>query len=188
MSGMAMKADAASDDHGAPTSAWIVVITKGMAERMTKDRLEAKGFEVYLPMRLTRHRFGGSVPSPLFPRYLFIRISRASERWRALFTQPGVARVMCTASRPIGISDSFIETVRKIEAQDLAGLGVDDSTVCAFKPGDRVVTLDGLVKGIFKQDLENGRVRILTSLLGGTDSRLVTVDLRKLAYPQSAAE
>ena len=174
-------------DASTPYSAWIVVLTKGQCERPTKAQLEAQGFEVYLPMRPVRHRFGGVHPVPLFPRYLFVRITREACRWQALFGTRGVTRVMCTMQRPIGVRNEFIEKVRAQELKVLEGFGAEGAAAAvSFKPGDRVVTLDGLVQGIFQEDIDGRRVAILISLIGG-DSRIATVDMRKLAHPQSVA-
>jgi hypothetical protein len=70
---------------------WIVVQAKPAQERLAKDELEHKGFEVYLPMRLFEDRKGEIRATPFFGRYLFARVTLDVERWKGIYTTRGVA-------------------------------------------------------------------------------------------------
>lgn len=168
--------DQSLSDTGVGLTVWIVVQTHAGQERLAKFHLQKQGFEVYLPMRLTRGRDGKGGVAPFFPRYLFVRVTPYVRRWQAIFSTIGVARVFCAAERPIGVKDRFIEAIRELEIDGLLNVGVPLQLDCPFKQRDPV--LYGVIQGVFLERVDARRATILVSLLG-RDSH-VTVDLHEL--------
>ena len=67
-------------------SRWYVVQTQAHAETKACWHLARQGFETYLPRYLKRRRHARRVEmvqAPLFPRYLFVVIDIATQRWRS---------------------------------------------------------------------------------------------------------
>ena len=73
---------------------WYVVHTQVLGEDRADLNLRRQGFETYLPryLRTRRHaRRVETVARPLFPRYLFVAMDVARDRWRAVQSTFGVA-------------------------------------------------------------------------------------------------
>lgn len=67
--------------------AWYVVQTQPNGEARAEAHLRRQGFRTYLPryLRSRRHaRKTQMVPRPLFPRYLFVGLDLARDRWRTI--------------------------------------------------------------------------------------------------------
>lgn len=171
-------------ETGSGPRVWIVVQTHAGQERLAKFHLQKQGFEVYLPMRLTRGRDGKGGVAPFFPRYLFVQVTAEVRRWQAIFSTIGVARVFCAGERPVGVKDKFIERIREKEIDGLLHVGVPLELDCPFKTQDPV--LYGVIEGVFMERVDARRATILVSLLG-RDSR-VTVDLHELQAQSSAGK
>jgi hypothetical protein len=81
---------------------WHVVETHPHAEAKAAAHLERQGYATYLPRYLRERRHArrvAIVPAPLFPRYLFVAIDMRTQRWRAIKSTIGVARLVCARSR-----------------------------------------------------------------------------------------
>ncbi len=171
---------------GSGAREWIVVITKLQNERMVARDLERKGFEVYLPMCLKEGRDGGSYPAPLLPRYLFARMALSSLRWQSLLSTVGVARVLCTPARPIGVREEFLAKLRAKEVAGYVAVGCAGAGAAGaaqgvrLKKGDRITTLGGAVEALVSETIDGKRATLLASLFN-SDSVRITVDLRKQA-------
>lgn len=69
------------------TSRWYVVQTHINGEAKAANNLTRQGFGVYFPRYLKRRshaRRVDVVARPLFPRYLFVAIDLATQRWRSI--------------------------------------------------------------------------------------------------------
>ena len=76
----------------------LVAHSQPNTEHKAVVRLEREGFPAYLPRYLKRYRRARRiemVPAPLFPRYLFVAIDLAAQRWRSIFSTVGVSRIVC---------------------------------------------------------------------------------------------
>lgn len=159
-----------------PLKPWVVVESHAGKETFAKFHLQKQGFEVYLPMRLTRGRDGRGGVKPFFPRYQFVTVGPDVRRWQSIFSTLGVKRVFCTGERPIGVRNEFIESIRAQEVEGLLSVGVGLTVPCPYSNGDKV--LMGAVEAVFLERVDDRRAQILVQLLG-RESR-VTVDLTKL--------
>jgi transcriptional antiterminator RfaH len=148
-------------------SRWYVVNTQPQKEERAREHLLRQGFDVYLPRWLKRRSHARRVewlPSPLFPRYLFVGFDIETTRWRAVQSTVGVAHLVCNGGLPLPMADDIVEQIRAREAA--SGL-IDVSP--AFRKGQPVVVGEGPFLdqiGLFECMNDAERVTILLSLLG----------------------
>jgi transcriptional antiterminator RfaH len=161
---------------------WYVVQTQPNAEQKAVAHLDRQGFVTYLPRYLKRRRHARRVESvavPLFPRYLFVGIDTAAQRWRSIFSTVGVSRLICNGDTPQAVSDQIVAALRARE--DESGL-VQLDLRPSFRAGEKVCVLDGALAGCFglyEGMKDSERVTVLLDLLGRKVR--VTVDLERVA-------
>src|SRR3954454_1893827 len=98
--------------------AWYVIQTQVNAEARAVRNLERQGFEVYLPRYLKRRSHARKiekVPAPLFPRYMFVRIDIATQRWRSVQSTFGVSHLVLSGSDPAPLAHEVISCLRARE-------------------------------------------------------------------------
>jgi transcription antitermination factor NusG len=165
-------------------SSWGVVITKPLGEEVAARALSNGGWRVYLPryrkilkgVRLDaegrRHRTRGQgeiVLRPLFPRYLFVDLTRRA--WSEMVRLPGVLAlvggVVGGEWRPYAVGDEVVEAVRGAERSgrwDEAGEGGRRKDL---KAGDRVRIAElGDLVGELDEIGEDDRAWVLLTFLG----------------------
>jgi transcriptional antiterminator RfaH len=150
-------------------SQWYVAHTQPHGEAKAVAHLSRQGFGIYLPRYLKRRRHARrieTVAAPLFPRYMFVAIDMATQRWRAIQSTLGVSNLVCNGDRPAMISAEIIDELRSRE--DDRGF-VALFTRPAFAQGDKIRVLDGVFSsalGLFEGLADHERVTILLDLLG----------------------
>jgi transcriptional antiterminator RfaH len=159
---------------------WYVVQTHINGEAKAASNLVRQGFGVYFPRYLKRRshaRKVDMVARPLFPRYLFVAIDLATQRWRSIQSTIGVSHLVSWGGSPASVNDGVIGALKQRE--DDGGFIRLDRRV-SFAPGDKVRVLDGafidslaLVEGTNDRD----RVAILLDFLGRKVRVLVGADL-----------
>lgn len=148
---------------------WYVVQTHVHSETKAALNLGRQGFDTYLPRYLKRRRHARrveTVAAPLFPRYLFVMIDRATQPWRSIRSTVGVSHIVCQGDEPAAIGDSVILGIRSRE--DERGF-VKLVTPLRFASGDKVRVLDGAFTaciGLFERMTDHERVSVLLDLLG----------------------
>lgn len=153
---------------------WYTLYTKPNAEMRVMHALEARGFEVYLPLLPFQ---AGKPPEPLFPCYLFVRCDLSAIGISAFRWIPGLRRLVSFAGRPAILPDTAVELIqaqlREIEAQ--GGLPRHH-----FKIGDEVVIQAGPLaglRGVFQGPLKPAeRVQILIRFLGAANRTEIPVE------------
>jgi transcriptional antiterminator RfaH len=146
-----------------------VVQTHARAETKAVHHLERQGYATYLPRYLKRRRHArrvDTVPAPLFPRYLFVAVDTAVQRWRSIQSTIGVARLVCNGDTPAPVEDRIIGGLRQRE--DERGY-VRLERQPRFAPGDKVRVVEGVFAdclGLFEQMNDRERVALLLDLLG----------------------
>ncbi|WFU18947.1 transcriptional activator RfaH [Bradyrhizobium sp. CB3481] len=161
-------------------SSWHVVQTHINAEAKAVINLGRQGFDVYLPRYLKRRSHArkiDTVARPLFPRYLFVAIDLATQRWRAIQSTLGVSHLVCWNGRPASVEGCVIGALKAREDENGFITLVRRH---AFSPGDKVRIIEGafidslaLVEGVSDRE----RVAVLLDLLGRKVRVTVAADL-----------
>jgi transcriptional antiterminator RfaH len=151
------------------TQRWYVVQSQPNAEMKAVVHLKRQGFDTYLPRYIKRRRHArrvDHVPAPLFPRYLFVGIDLASQRWRSIFSTVGGSRLECNGDKPTAIANEVVTALKMRE--DASGF-VRLQFRPTFRAGDVVRVLDGVFAdclGLYEGMRDSDRVAILLDLLG----------------------
>ena len=96
------------------------------AEAKACNHLQRQGFAVYYPKFLRRRSHARKVdwiPSPLFPRYLFVQIDFEKSRWLSIYSTIGVANLICFGDRPQSLPGEIVAELRAPLAQPLVRAG-----------------------------------------------------------------
>ncbi len=154
---------------GFADGAWYVVQTQLNSEAKAARNLVRQGFEVYLPRYLkcrSHARKIEQVAAPLFPRYLFVRIDMATQRWRSVQSTFGVSHLVLNGSDPAPVAQHVIGALKARENE--SGFVEMDRRV-PFTMGEKVRVLAGAFAenfGLFDGLGDRDRVAILLDLLG----------------------
>lgn len=149
--------------------AWYVVQTQVNAEAKAARNLVRQGFEIYLPRYLKRRSHARKIekiPAPLFPRYLFVRIDMATQRWRSIQSTFGVSRLVCNGPDPAPVAQRILGVLKARE--DESGYVRLDPRP-KFALGEKVRVLAGVFAenlGLFDGLADRDRIAILLDLLG----------------------
>ena len=159
---------------------WYVVQTQVNGEVKAAENLRRQGFETYLPRYLKRRRHARKVDfaaKPLFPRYMFVAIDIATQRWRSVRSTVGVSRLVTNGDQPAVVPDGVIPALKARE--DAKGF-VEMDARPTFAPGDKVRVLAGAFMdnaGLFNGIADHDRVSILLEMLGRQVRVLLDADL-----------
>jgi transcriptional antiterminator RfaH len=147
---------------------WYIVRTHARAEVKAAINLERQGFATYLPRYLKRRHHARRVeivPVPLFPRYLFVAIDIASQRWRSIQSTFGVAQLVCSGDDPSSVPAVVVDELKKREDDK----GFIQLGRRGFAHGQKVRVVEGVFSaclGLFEGMTDNERVTVLLDLLG----------------------
>ena len=131
--------------------------------------LARQGFSTYLPRYLKRRRHARRVDvvaAPLFPRYLFVQINMAVQRWRSIYSTVGVSRLVSNGEFPAKVPEQVVGMLKSRE--DAKGY-VQLDCKARFRAGDKVRVLEGVFcdcLGLYEGMPDRDRVAILLDLLG----------------------
>ena len=87
---------------------WYVVQTQVNGEAKAAENLRRQGYEAYLPRYLKRRRHARKMDftaKPLFPRYMFVAIDMATQRWRSVQSTIGVSRLVTNGDSPAAVPE-----------------------------------------------------------------------------------
>ena len=157
-----------SEQPGRPERRWFLVHTLPRGELRARLHLGVQGFETFLPQidKTIRHaRQLRTVRSSLFPRYLFTLLDLDIDRWLSIRSTPGVLCLYTCEGRPVPVPKGVVESLRA---------HANEANLTLFGPklleGDRVRIMRGpfaeLIGTLSRLD-ENGRVRVLLTMMGG---------------------
>ena len=117
---------------------WYACYTRARHEKRVAGRLEAGGFEVFLPLAATESQWHDRkkiIEWPAFPGYVFVRFDPA--RAGTVTGTPGVVTIVSQGGRPARIPDTEIENVRRfLEALGSSGLEAEPAPLLEL--GQRV--------------------------------------------------
>lgn len=159
---------------------WYVVQTQVNGEARAAQNLIRQGFEIYLPRYLKRRRHARKVDvtaKPLFPRYMFVAIDLAAQRWRAIQSTIGVSHLVSNGDDPASVPEGVVHALKARE--DTKGF-IQMDVKPAFAPGDKVRVLAGAFmdnSGLFNGLADHDRVSILLDMLGRKVRVLLDADM-----------
>ena len=165
---------------GAIGARWYVAQTQVNGEARAAQNLQRQGYEVYLPRYLKRRRHARKVDftaKPLFPRYIFVAIDMATQRWRSIQSTFGVSRLVTNGDDPAMVPEGVVHALRARE-DDKGFIRLDSKP--AFAPGDKVRVLAGAFMdsaGLFSGLADHDRVSILLEMLGRKVRVLLDADM-----------
>src|SRR5258705_10706704 len=93
---------------------WYAVHTLPFAEARAEGQLHRQGFRTFQPKRhkTVRHaRRLSTVEAPFFPRYLFIGLDLARDRWRSVNSTFGVSRLVMWGDQPHPVPHGVVEAL-----------------------------------------------------------------------------
>ena len=150
------------------TGQWYAVQTQPRAESKALSHLLRQGYETYLPQYLRRRRHArkvDTVPAPLFPRYLFVRLDLTTQPWRSIRSTVGVSQVVCQGDSPAQVAPGVVEALKD---REISGF-IKFVSPLRFSRGDKVRLLDGVFStciGLFEGMTDEERIVVLLELLG----------------------
>jgi transcriptional antiterminator RfaH len=159
---------------------WYVVQTQVNSEMKAAQNLLRQGYEIYLPRYMKRRRHARKVDfvaKPLFPRYMFVAIDTATQRWRSIQSTFGVSCLVANGDDPAALPEGVVRALKARE--DERGF-VEMDAKPKFAPGDKVRVLAGAFMdnvGLFNGMADHDRVSILLDMLGRKVRVLLDADL-----------
>ena len=146
---------------------WYVARTLPQRELQASKQLSNQNFRVFVPRHWKNRRHARKVETisaPLFPRYIFVIVDPARDRWWSINGTLGVDRLLMQGGEPQPVPQGVVES--------LINAGDPDGNVhfhCRLKEGQSIKVTAGpfadLVGQLERLD-ENGRVRVLLEMLG----------------------
>jgi transcriptional antiterminator RfaH len=149
--------------------AWYVVQTQVNSEVKAARNLVRQGFEIYLPRYLKRRSHARKIEkiaAPLFPRYLFVQIDMATQRWRSIQSTFGVSRLVCNGLDPAPVAQQILDSLKAREDES-GHVKLDQRP--KFALGEKVRVLAGAFAenlGLFDGQADRDRIAILLDMLG----------------------
>ena len=138
------KQDQAQRQKGAEL-AWYAFYTTPRAEKQVLHRLEAEGFEAYLPLIRTLRQWSDRkkmVEVPLINSYIFVHTTHA-KLWEVNSVH-GVSRYISFEGKPAAIPQNQIDNLKLI----VDGNAEVEITGERIEPGDPVEVTHGAMKGL----------------------------------------
>lgn len=100
---------------------WFAVLVRTCREKTTSLFLESAGYECYLPVSRSTHRWSDRMKKfeePLFPGYLFCRMNPYDRL--PVLKSPGVIQIVGTGKIPIPIQEEEITAIQQVGKSGLA--------------------------------------------------------------------
>lgn len=157
------------DPHHQPTMRhWHAVFCKPQQDERAEENLLNQGFEIFRPKTRTRRILKGRrrlLVESMFPRYLFVRLSRGGDDWGPIRSTRGAIGLVRLGHETPVIPDTIIDGLRqRCNAEGMINLaGTID-----YRLNDLVEIIDGPCAGyraLFQARTSEERVIVLLRLL-----------------------
>ena len=141
---------------------WYLIQCKPRECFRAMEHLQNQAFEAFLPTlsrEVLRRGKRETVLEPLFPHYLFVRLSDVADNWAPLRSTRGVARVVRFGDTPLSVPDDIVSALQE---------PVPTQPQALFEAGDKVQITEGALAGleaIFAATDGDERVVLLIKLL-----------------------
>ncbi len=163
---------------------WYLVHTKPRKEWIAKEHLQRQGYDLHLPLIQHLRRQRGrwlNVVEPLFPRYIFVRLTLEHDDFRSIRYTTGVHTLVSFSEAPAIVPDRVVDSLKR--AAD-PNTGLHTLKLPVFAPGNALVIDSGPLagmQGIFLAETAEERVTILLNILGRENRITLQRDLVRLA-------
>ena len=167
---------------------WHVIHTKVREEFRALENLQNQGYEVFLPTCQVQRKQQQAirlVTEPLFPRYLFIRLSDVTSNWFPIRSTRGVSELLRFGRSvdPVVIPDAIVECLKE-------RCSTEEPLHELFKQGELLEITQGPLKGLWGlfeklQTLPDGHARalLLVEILGSVQKLQIQLpQLRKVGF------
>ena len=141
-------------------AAWFALTVAPRKEKITAQTLRAEGFEDFLPLYSTKHRWSDrikKVENPLFPGYVFCRFSPRDRQ--AVLKTPGVVSIVSFGKIPEPIQDDEIAALQAVCRSGLTATPYPNPEV-----GSKVRLHEGPLRGLEGILVEDKKTRLVLSL------------------------
>jgi transcriptional antiterminator RfaH len=142
-----------------------LIHTKPGQEERACLQLRNQGYDVFLPRHAREKMRGGKrilATTPLFPRYLFIRLNQLTDNWSPIRSTLGVSNMVRFGNRYATVDDDFITALRERIAQQ------EQTPEPLYQRGQPVRIVRGPFAGIeavFAENDGDSRVVVLLNFL-----------------------
>jgi transcriptional antiterminator RfaH len=149
---------------------WYLIHTKPGCESLAEANLQRQGYAVHLPrvlQSMRRHGQSRERITPLFPRYLFLRLSEGRQALSPVRSSIGVAGIVRFGAKYAIVPDRIITELRR-RADPETGLHRLIKPPALTRGAPVHITagpFEGL-HGIFEREAGSDRVVVLLNLLG----------------------
>jgi transcriptional antiterminator RfaH len=154
---------------------WYVAYTQPRKERQAAQHLRNQAFNVFLPLCRKTRRHAGRVEvttAPLFPRYVFVGVDMAHQRWRAINGTIGVHSLVMSGDAPLPVPEAVLSDIRVRQDNE----GIVRLTPPSLRRGQAVRIAHGAMadtRALFEETVDANRALLLVMLLG----RFVRVEI-----------
>jgi transcription antitermination factor NusG len=96
-------------------SPWYAIYTRHQHEKMVAQILTSKGFNTFLPLYATTHKWKDRTKTlslPLFPCYVFLKGD--IDRRLQIVTTPGISGLVSSGGQPAAIPNAEIEAIQRV--------------------------------------------------------------------------
>jgi transcriptional antiterminator NusG len=142
-------------------SNWYALHVRSRHEKTVQAQLDAKQFEVFLPLYSHKHKWADrwkAVSLPFFPGYVFCHFEL--ENRASAITTSGVIDIVRVGDDPAPIPDSDIESIRRIVNSPLLAEPCSN-----LVPGQEVTMCGGPLQGLSGTLIENCKgLRLVISI------------------------
>jgi transcriptional antiterminator RfaH len=155
---------------------WFVVYTQTRHEDLASENLGRQGFDVYYPRYCksrSHARRKDVVPSPLFPRYIFVAFDAMGSGWRSIRSTRGVIDLVRNGIDPVPVPEGTIDEIKSREDGNgfvVLGKHLHLNRGDSFRIGSGPFASQ---MAIFEAKKDDTRVLALLSMLG----RKVSIEL-----------
>ncbi len=151
-------------------SFWVLVYTKAGEEKKAEINLKLQGFETFLPLILPDNNAkSDSELTPIFPRYLFVKIKSNENNWSVINSTYGVKKLVLFTDKLVPIPKEIIQEIKaKLNHRKVYKKNI---TFVEHKEGDDVSIVKGRFAGleaVFLSKKSQDRVRLLLKFLNST--------------------
>lgn len=149
---------------------WYLIYSKPNQELSAKMNLERQGYEVYLPMIHAKKKSSTNSTrlKAMFPRYLFIRLTKNVDNWSSIRSTIGVSHIVKFGLELAKVPLGLVNTLQKNADDD----GNFEMRQTQFKPGDRIRIAEGCMEGYEGIMLARTSKERLMLLLNSLDSSI----------------